>query len=151
MQALLALLPRLGDEAAVSLAKVIAWLSPPLEDMDHIKRHLLARLAKSSISLSAHTVNTLAREIARLAVATQDQARVRQALLAKLSTDTNPRTASNRRGLIDVILGLNPTVCDLEDIDVRFSPTPTLLAALRRNSSLHSWLTALPRLRADEA
>jgi hypothetical protein len=71
---------------------------------------------------------------------------VRQALLALLAAQSNPRTDN---ALAATMTRLRPIAWDLVNwLTPSFSPTDQLLAAVRQNSVLVDWLAVLPSFRS---
>jgi len=84
----------------------------------------------------------LAGAVATLNPAAEDRAQTRKALLRMLGGEADRFTAQE---LAEAVAGLSPSVADLVESDTwPYPPTPTLLAAARKNSTLSSWLAHLP-------
>jgi hypothetical protein len=125
------------------LAREVAQLNPTRAEELQARQKLVKLLARESNSeVAAELANTLA----TLNPTAADEHQGRLALLKLLAWETEERESTKlQTGLAQ----LNPTVPDLSTWHTwTFVPTVELLAALRRNSALAVWLTALPSLAA---
>jgi hypothetical protein len=126
---------------AAALAGAVAQLDPTAEDRSQAREALLARLAGETDSWVAAV---LAGVMAQLDPTAEDSSQAREALLARLAGETDSWEAERLAG---VMAQLDPTVHDLRTWRAwAVRPTAELLAAVRRNSALISWLAALPSL-----
>ena len=141
--ALLTLLARETDGwVAWRLAGGLVQLDPTAEDRRQARDALLTLLARATNSrLAEGLADGL---LVQLDPTAEDKRQARDALLTLLARATNSRLAE---GLADGLVQLDPTVHDLRTCRAwAVGPTAGLLAAVRRNSELTSWLAALPSL-----
>jgi hypothetical protein len=119
----------------------VAQLATTAEDKRQARDALLALLPGETSGLVAAS---LAGGVAQLDPTADDKRQARDALLALLAHATSgPGAASLARAVAQ----LDPTVHDLRTWRARaVRPTAEMLAAVRRNSALGDWLTALPWL-----
>lgn len=143
-QALLKLLAWETDNSiASSLTRGLAMLNATAAEELQAHHALLKLLARES---NSEVAGELASVLAMLNPAAPDEHQARQALLELLARETDKGGGAKlQAGLAQ----LNPTVDDLITWHAwTFVPTVEVLAAVRRNSALAVWLTALPSLTA---
>ena len=126
---------------AGGLAWGLAGLDPTAEDKRQARDALLALLARETDIMVA---GRLADRLAQLDPTAEDKRQARDALLALLARETDIMMAEVLAG---GLAQFDPTVHDLRTCHAwALRPTAELLAAVRRNSALISWLAALPSL-----
>jgi hypothetical protein len=130
-----------GPLMASELADVVARLAVTARDRAQAREVLLPPMVAETDPWMARQ---LAETVARLDPTPEEQAQAREALLGLLAREASPGTA---RALANAVAQLNPTIVDLGGSrSWAFPPTPALLAAVRQNSAISAWLTALPLL-----
>ena len=131
-----------SGRTARTLVQGMAKLDPTPEDKRQARDTLLQLLA--SPAPPKPLTGFLAVSLAELATTAEDKRRTRDALLHLLVNVTDSRLATT---LADVAAQLSPTVRDLSTWRTWIAPpTANLLAAVRQNSNLDSWLETLPSL-----
>ena len=146
-EALLALLAGETDSGgAAVLVGGLAQLDPTAEDRRQARDALLARLIGKT---NGYAAERLVGGLAQLDPTAEDKRQARDALLARLAGKTNSGEAEQ---LVGGLAQLDPTVHDLRTWRAwAVRPTAELLAAVRQNSALTSWLAALPSLSGSPA
>jgi hypothetical protein len=126
---------------AASLAGALGPLDPTAEDKRQARDTLLGRLARETTSYRAAE---LADVLGELDPTAEDKRQARDTLLGRLARET---TSGMAAALARELVLLDPTVHDLRTWRAwAVRPTAELLAAVRRNSALTSWLAVLPSL-----
>ncbi len=129
------------DWVAEKLVDGVVQLAQTAEDKRHAREALLGLLAsQTDVGTAARLVGGLV----QLAQTEADKRHAREALLGLLASQTDVGTAAR---LVGGLVQLEPTVHDLNTWPSwAVSPTGELLAAVRRNSTLATWLAVLPSL-----
>ena len=141
--------PWLGDNTlgAYHLAGSLAQLNPTVEDKRHARGALLTVLIHEPRVMLA---SDLAGQMNQLDPSTEDKRQAREALLSRafIQDGYGSFTVSD----MSMVAQLDPTVRDLSNWPAwTIQPTAELLAAVRRNTALHSWLAVLPSLAGSPA
>jgi hypothetical protein len=129
-----------------SLAGAVAQLDPTAKDTQRARALLLQHLARR---YSAWSAPRAAQAVFQLDPTENEQRQARDVLFGHLASVTNHWTAVD---LMSEASQFDPTLRDLSTWrNWTTPPTAELLAAVRRNSTLASWLAALPWLPAITA
>jgi hypothetical protein len=127
---------------ALMLVDGLVWLDPAADERAQAREALL-RLLTAQVDVGV--VDRLAPAVVRLAVTEQEKTQAKDALLRLLAVQADGSAAA---GAAAAIALLKPTVSDLLGSgNWLCPPTPPLLAAARRNTTLPAWIAALPLLR----
>jgi hypothetical protein len=129
-----------NDDKVIELAVILPKLAVTAHDRAQARQALLVRLRRRGPAARSHR---FAAELERLAPTTDEQMVIRETLLGLLSRERDVWQAG---ALTEVVLRLNPTVSDLDAYEWVIPPSPALMAAARKSSSLSSWLASLPLL-----
>jgi len=138
-----ALLSLMTAETTISwgiadLADALAQLDPTADERRRARYALLKKMASNALPWEGNT-------LVELTVTEEEKRQVREALLGLASAVGGFGTEA--RKLMDVLAQFDPTVDDIRAWrGWNKPPSPRLLAAARRNSTLESWLAALPSL-----
>jgi hypothetical protein len=141
-QVLLRLLTRHADNLMTGdLVNGMVQLDPTAEDKRRARQALLGSLASQTDGFLAES---LVRGVLQLGPTAEDKRRACEALRRLLDQQADGLMAGN---VMSSMTRLDPTVGDLTTWRTwRVLPTAELLAAVRRNSTLSDWLSALSSL-----
>lgn len=144
-QARTALLTLLAAETqpgvATTLATTLTKLDPAPDDQAHARAHVLALLTRQA---QPEGTLELASTLTALSPTAADQDTARHHLLNLIASESNPAAAQH---LVSAAVRLQPRASDLANPrQWAIPPSPAMLAAIRRNSPLTSWLASLPAL-----
>jgi hypothetical protein len=132
---------RIEPRAAEVLLRNIAKLTQSVDDKRHVREVLLGLLCTS---VDGSLASKFADRLAQFDPTIEDMIQARQALLRLLTKEVHPQAAES---LTRSLGQFNPTIRDVSSWrGWTIEPSAELLAAVRRNSSLAEWLTAVPSM-----
>jgi hypothetical protein len=130
------------SDLARELAGVVAGLDPSEDDLAQARGALLRVLAWHG---NVGEACKLAAAIARLNPTREEQEQARTALLDLLAQQTDTGDSSRLLG-VQAAADLGATLNELGRRSLLDTASPRMLAALRSNSEISSWIAALPSL-----